>query len=157
MLVVLSLCILLGLGCSNSAVVEAVEAPPMHFTVAEWAHEVRGEGDYDPNPTGEFARGERGYAYLEIADFGIGQSDQLFFLQLNVDVALETKNGLRLFSQEDVLEMEEWYMEPPESTWFYIYVDIPWWAPRGTYRTRITIRDGVTELALEEIREIMVR
>ncbi|HBN95586.1 MAG TPA: hypothetical protein DDZ66_04740 [Firmicutes bacterium] len=129
----------------------------MHFTVAEWAYEVWGEGDYDPNPTGEFARGERGYAYLEIADFGIGERDQLFFLQLDVDVALETKNGLRLFYEKDVLELEEYYLEPPESTWFYIYVDIPWWAPRGSYVTVITVRDGVAELSLEEKREITVR
>ncbi len=157
MLVVLILCILLGLGSSAAMAVEVVDAPAMHFTVAEWAYEVRGEDDYDRNPTGEFARGERGYAYLEVADFGIAERDQLFVLQLNVDVALETKNGLRLFSQKDVLEMEEWYMDPPESTWFYIYVDIPWWAPRGTYRTLITIRDDITGLDLEEVREIMVR
>lgn len=157
MLVVLILCIFLGLNCSNYALVEAVEAPSMHFTVAEWAYEVRGEDDYDLNPTGEFARGERGYAYLEVADFGIGERDQLFFLQLDVDVALETKNGLRLFSEKDVLELEEYYLEPPESTWFYIYVDIPWWAPRGSYVTVITVRDGVAELSLEEKREITVR
>ncbi len=157
MLVVLILCIFLGSNCSNYAVVEAAEAPSMHFTVAEWAYEVWGEGDYDPNPTGEFARGERGYAYLEIADFGIGERDQLFFLQLDVDVALETKNGLRLFYEKDVLELEEYYLEPPESTWFYIYVDIPWWAPRGSYVTVITVRDGVAELSLEEKREITVR
>ena len=128
----------------------------MRFTVADWAYEVRDEGDYDPNPSGIFSRGERGYAYLEIEGFGVGQRENLFYLLLNVDVALETRNGLRLFSQKDVLELEEWYFEEPRSTWFYIWVDIPWWAPKGVYRTLITVRDGVAETSLEEVREICV-
>mgnify|MGYP006980732452 CR=1 FL=1 len=128
----------------------------MRFTVADWAYEVRDEGDYDSNPSGIFSRGERGYAYLEIEGFGVGQKENLFYLLLNVDVALETRNGLRLFSQKDVLELEEWYFEEPGSTWFYIWVDIPWWAPKGVYRTLITVRDGVTGASLEEVREISV-
>lgn len=157
MSVVLSLCIFFGFFSANCAAGELDNAHGMRFTVAQWAYEVRGEDDYDLNPEGTFARGERGYAYLEIADFGVAQDDTpFFFLQLDVDVALETKNGLRLFSQEDVLELKEWYVEPPETTWFYIYVDIPWWAPRGVYRTLITVRDGITDLCLEEVREIVV-
>ena len=156
MLVVLSLCIFFGLLCPGYAGAEVLEAPGMHFTVAEWAYEVRGEDDYDPNPEGTFARGERGYAYLEIADFGVAEEDTFFYLQLNIDVALETTGGLRLFTQKDVLELEEWYLEPPLTTWFYIYVDIPWWAPRGIYRTLITVRDGITDQRLEEVREIVV-
>ena len=157
MLLVLSLCIFLGLCSSNHALAEAVVAPGMYFTAAEWATEVRGENDYDPNPSGEFTRGERGYAYLEIADFGVATEGDFFFLRLNVDVALETKHGLRLFFEQDVLELEEWYIEPPATTWFYIYVDVPWWAPRGVYRTLITVRDGLTDLSLQEVREIVVR
>src|SRR5690554_1526024 len=157
MLTVLILCIFLGLTCPNPALAEEAQAEAMHFIAAEWAYEVRGEGDFDPNSTGEFSRGERGYAYLEVADFGVGREGQLFYLDLAVDVALETTGGLRLFTQKDVLELEEWYFEPPITTWFYIWVDIPWWAPRGTYRTVITVRDGITGLALEESREIRVR
>jgi len=153
---VLILCIFFGLGCGNSALAIETEAPTMHFTVAEWAYDVRGEGDYDPNPTAEFPKGQRGYAYLEVAGFGVGEEELFYFLKLNVDVALETTHGFRLFSQKDLLELEEWYLEPPEHTWFYIYVDIPWWAPRGTYVTVITVRDGVTGRELEEKREIVV-
>ena len=157
MLVVLILCIFLGLSGAGYAAETAVDTPAMHFTVAEWAYEVRGFDDYDPNHSGEFKRGERGYAYLEIADFGVAEQDQLYLLRLTVDVALETRSGLRLFFEKDVLELEEWYIEPPESTWFYIYVDIPWWAPRGVYQTVITVRDGITNRVLEEKREIMVK
>lgn len=157
MLLVLILCIFFGLSSSGFAAPEHVEAPTMHFTVAEWAYEVRGEDDYDPNPEGKFARGERGYAYLEVADFAVAQEGAFFFLDLAVDVALESQRGIRLFSQKDVLELEEWYIEPPLSTWFYIYVDIPWWAPSGTYRTLITVRDRITDLRLEEVREIVVQ
>ena len=157
MFTVLILCIFLGLACPNFALAESVEADAMHFPVAEWAYEVRGEGDYDPNLSGEFSRGERGYAYLEMAGFGVGQEGKFFFLDLTVDVALETTGGLRLFTQKDVLELEEWYLDPPATTWFYIWVDIPWWAPGGTYKTVITVHDGVTGLSLEESREIVVR
>lgn len=157
MLVVLILCIFLGASGVNCATAQTLENPSMYFALAEWAFEVRGEDDYDPNPSGEFPRGERGYAYVEVAGFAIDKRERFYVLELDVDVALETKNGLRLFSQADVLELEEWYVDPPESTWFYIYVDIPWWAPRGTYRTLITVRDEISGLALNEIREIMVK
>ncbi len=157
MLVVLILCIFLGANGVNCVTAQTLESSSMYFSVADWAFEVRGEADYDVNPTGEFLRGERGYAYLEIAGFALGESYGFHFLQLNVDVALETMRGLRLFSEDDVLELEEWYLEPPKSTWFYIYVDIPWWAPRGRYRTVITVRDALSGLSLEEVREIVVR
>lgn len=156
MLVLLILCIFLGLSYPQCALAQEQEALSLHFSVAEWAYEVRDAGDYDPNLSGQFRRGERGYAYLEIEGFGVGQKDGFFYLQLDVDVALETKSKLRLFSQKDVLALEEWYFEPPASTWFYIFVDIPWWAPKGIYRTVITVRDAVSETTLEEVREIMV-
>ena len=158
MLVVLILCIFFGLSGSDQvwAQTQSAEMSTLHLSVAEWAYEVRDQGDYDPNPTGTFFRGERGYAYLEIEGFGVGQKDNLFYLVLDVDVALETKNGFRLFSQQDVLELEEWYFEEPTTTWFYIWVDIPWWAPKGTYKTLITVRDGVTGQSLEETRDILV-
>ncbi len=156
MLVVLIICIFLGLSCPGLAAVESQEVHPPYFTLAEWAFEVRGEGDYDPNPSGEFRRGERGYAYLEMRGFGIRERSDFFFSTLNVDVALETKNGFRLFSQKDVLELEELHVEQPVSTWFYIYVDIPWWAPKGVYKTLITVRDAISETSVEKTREILV-
>ena len=120
MLAVLILCIFLGLSFPTQALAQNAEQCTMRFTVADWAYEVRDEGDYDSNPSGIFSRGERGYAYLEIEGFGVGQKENLFYLLLNVDVALETRNGLRLFSQKDVLELEEWYFEEPGSTWLHL-------------------------------------
>lgn len=155
-LVLLTICIFLVFTTPNYALAHGHADPSLRFAVAEWAYEVRGEDDYDPNPKGEFSRRERGYAYLVVENFGVGQKDGFHFLQLNVDVALESQKGFRLFSQEDVLELEEWYLEPPPSTWFYIYVDIPWWAPKGVYKAIITVKDAINETSLEQVREITI-
>lgn len=155
-MVLLTICIFLVACCPGFAAAPETTPPELHFAVAEWAYEVWGEGDYDPNPEGRFLRGERGYAYLEVSGFSLGEENGLHFLKLAVDVALQTKGGFTLFSQKDVLELEEWYLEPPETTWFYIWVDIPKWAPRGVYRTRLTVRDLLSEEVLQEVREIAV-
>ena len=130
--------------------------PSLYFSVAEWACEVRGEDNYDPNPAGEFKRGERGYAYMVVEGFGTDKEDDFFVLRLDVDVALKNAKGIRLFSQKDVLNLEEWYLEPPLATWFYIYVDIPWWAPKGNYKAIVTVRDAVANTVLEEVKEITI-
>lgn len=156
MLVLLIICFFLGLNFNSPALAQTQEATPLHFTVAEWATEVRDEGDYDPNPGGKFDRGQRGYAYLEIEGFSLGEHEGFLYLTLNVDVALETRNGIQLFLQRNVLELEEWYIEPPSSTWFYIWVDIPWWAPKGVYKAVITVRDQISKSFLEEMRELHV-
>lgn len=153
MLIALILCFVLAFG---QPLALASPGPKLHFTVANWAYEVRGQDDYDFNTTGTFPKGERGYAYLEVAGFELATEEGWFVLRLNVDVALQTQKGFSLFSKENVLELEEWYLEPPESTWFYIWVDVPWWAPRGVYRTLITVRDLVNEESIQETREIKI-
>lgn len=155
-MVLLTICIFLVACFPSFAAAPEAAQPKLHFAVADWAYEVRDEGDYDPNPEGRFRRGERGYAYVEVAGFSLVEVDGLSVLKLAVDVALQTKRGFTLFSQQDVLELEEWYIEPPETTWFYIWVDIPWWAPRGVYRTLLTVRDLLGDDVLQEVREITV-
>lgn len=156
MLLVLTICIILSLLCPLPAFAGEEEPVSLYIEKGEWAYEVRGDDDYDPNPEGRFKRGERGYAYLEVAGFDLGREDDFYFLRISVDVALETKNGFTLFSQKDVLELEEWYLEPPKNTWFYIYVNIPWWAPRGGYVAVITVRDLLAGTELVEKREVEV-
>lgn len=153
MFILLILCLTLNVGQFSA---EAASVGELRFTVAQWAHDVRDQGDYNPNPSGAFPKGQRGYAYLEVAGFQLAQEDGWFLLRLNVDVALQTKGGIPLFAQKNVLELEEWYIEPPESTWFYIWVDIPSWAPKGLYRTIITVKDLVGEVSLEEKQEIRI-
>jgi len=155
-LVLLTICIFLSLLCPQPVWAGEESVPGLHLAKAEWACEVRGEDDYDPNPEGRFPRGQRGYAYLVVEGFQVDRLGEYYVLQLNVDVALETRRGLRLFTQKDVLELEEWYLEPPANTWFYIYVDVPWWAPRGTYVAVITVRDVLAGSVLEEKREVVV-
>jgi hypothetical protein len=97
MLVVLILCIFFGLSGSDQvwAQTQSAEMSTLHFSVAEWAYEVRDQGDYDPNPTGTFFRGERGYAYLEIEGFGVGQKDNLFYLVLDGGCGIGNKERLQ--------------------------------------------------------------
>lgn len=156
MFIVVITCILLNFVYPSFGLAQEQVEPALHFILAEWAHEVRDEGDYEPNPTGAFPRGERAYAYFEVVGFGLSEQDGFFQALLNVDVGLKSKGGLRLFSRKDVLELESWYIEPPETLWFYIYVDIPWWAPRGEYLAEITVRDLVDDEKLLEERKIQV-
>jgi hypothetical protein len=130
----------------------------MAITVAEWAHDVRDEGDYDPNPSGVFPRGSRGYAYLEVEGFAVGGSGDENLVDLRVDIALRSGWGVKLFSQEDLVEytLPQEAFPPPETVWFYIWVDIPWWAPRATYRAEVTVRDLVSGEAVSLEREITV-
>lgn len=152
----LTICIFLSLLCPNPAWASDEETTALRLARGEWAYEVRGADDYDVNPEGRFPRGERGYAYLVVEGFELGREDSYYFLRINVDVALETQGGFRLFFQRDVLELEEWYLEPPPDTWFYIYVDIPWWAPKGDYVAVITVRDMLAGTELEEKQEVTV-
>ncbi|NLJ81379.1 MAG: hypothetical protein GX335_10200 [Firmicutes bacterium] len=129
----------------------------LSFSVALWADEVRDKGDFDLNPDGIFKRGERAYAYLELEGFSWEEQEGYLHTDVHVDVALRTKGGFRLFFSEDLLEFDSLYLNPPENFWFYIYVDVPWWAPRGTYITEIIVRDEISGETLIEHREIQVR
>lgn len=137
--------------------VYAEEEKGMHFTTAEWAYDVRGRADYDPNPAGVFARGERGYAYLELEGFEVGEDDGLYVVNLAVDVVLRTKGGLRLFTQKNLVEYDLAYTDsPPKNLWFYIWVDIPRWAPRAVYLAEVVVRDLISHETLTEGKEIRV-
>ena len=130
----------------------------LFFKVALWADEVRDRGDFDLNPDGVFQKGQRAYAYLELEGFGLEETPQGYLRpKVHIDVGLRTRWGLRLFYEEDLLEFDSLYLEAPSDFWFYIWVDIPWWAPRGVYRTEITVRDEVKNEILLESREIEVR
>lgn len=129
----------------------------LQFVVAEWAYEVRGEADYDPNPSGVFQRGSRAYAYLEVEGFAVGTEAGEPVVDLRVDVALRSRGGLKLFYQAGLVEFTLTQPAfPPERVWFYIWVDIPWWAPRATYRAEVTVRDLVAQKDVSLEREITV-
>ena len=155
-LVLLMICIFFSLLYPNPAWANAEEAVELRFAQAEWAYEIRGQDNYDPNPEGRFKRGERGYAYLVVEGFEVRKEEDYYVLRLNVDVSLETQKGFTLFSRKDVLELEEWYLEPPSSTWFYIWVDIPWWAPKGVYVAVIDVHDELGGTSLQDRREVTV-
>jgi hypothetical protein len=129
----------------------------MEIVRAEWAYEVRGEGDYDPNPSGVFRRGTRAYAYIEVEGFALGTAADDPLVDLRVDVALRTRTGVKLYSQAEVVEYTlKQPASPPELVWFYIWVDIPRWAPRATYKAEVIVRDLVAAEAISLQREITV-
>lgn len=129
----------------------------MQFVKAEWAYEVRGEGDYDPNPSGVFSRNSRAYAYLEVEGFTVGDGGTDPLVDLRVDVVLRSNSGLKLYSQENLVEYTlNSLAAPPSRVWFYIWVDVPWWAPRTTYEAEVIVRDLVGGLDVIERRPIVI-
>ena len=88
----------------------------------------------------------------------MGGSGDENLVDLRVDIALRSGWGVKLFSQEDLVEytLPQEAFPPPETVWFYIWVDIPWWAPRATYRAEVTVRDLVSGEAVSLEREITV-
>lgn len=156
MLRLLIVCILLAFSSFNPAYAHEVGPGDLHFVTAEWAYEVRDEDDYDPNPAGTFPKGELAYAYLELAGFSLARHNGMHAYHVIVDVGLQTTWGLTLFKQTDLLEFDSFSCDPPDTLWFYIWVDIPRWAPSGTYVTVITVRDEIGGHVLEEKRKIEI-
>lgn len=156
MFILLTLCIILSLACPGMGYAHMPEENVLNFTVIDWAYEVRDQGDYDRNSTGAFPKGERAYAYLELTGFTCDIDDNFYFTDVHVDVALKTKKGLKLFSRKDVLIMDSYYIETPDILWFYIYVDVPWWAGRGEYKAELIIRDEVVGETLAVSKDIEI-
>lgn len=153
---VLIVCVLLVFSSLNPVHAQRAEPGEMYFAVAEWAYEVWDEDDYDLNQTGAFPKGERAYAYLELAGFSTVQSNGAYAYHVSVDVGLETTWGLGLFKQADLVEFDSLALDPPSTLWFYIWVDIPRWAPSGTYVTVITVLDQISGHILQEKRKIRI-
>ncbi|NLM40632.1 MAG: hypothetical protein GX205_11320 [Firmicutes bacterium] len=150
------LCLLSLHGAAQEAPADEMQNQ-IRFVTAEWAHEVRGERDYDPNPTGVFSRNSRAYAYLEVEGFSVGKSGVGPIVDLRVDVVLRSNNGLKLYSQENLVEYTlHSPAEPPDRVWFYIWVDVPWWAPRTSYQAEVIVRDLVGETKVIESSPIVI-
>lgn len=156
MLRLLIVCSLLVFSCFSPLAAQSASPQGLHFSTAQWAYDVRDRDDYDLNTDDAFPRGQRAYAYLELVGFEMLEQDGYYLLQLGIDVALKTTWGLTLFNQPDLLEFDSFYLRPPDDLWFYIWVDIPRWAPPSTYITLITVRDLISGQTLEEAREIRI-
>ncbi len=98
MLKLLIVCILLAFSSLNPAYAHRPDpGGELHFTTAQWAYEVRDENDYDPNPGGgAFPKGQRAYAYLELAGFSLLNVDGGSAYHVLVDVGLQTTWGAGL-------------------------------------------------------------
>ncbi len=156
MLRLLIVCILMACLPFSQVYAREKEAGDLYLAVADWAYEVRDQGDYDPNPTGRFPKGQMTYAYLELAGFTTAAHGDLYSYHVAVDVGLKTTWGFPLFKQADIIEFDETSPNPPETLWFYIWVNVPRWAPRGTYVTVITVRDELGGYILAAEREIEI-
>lgn len=139
---------------TNTGVVQATDS--FHFVNVGWAYEVRGYKDYDLNTDGTFPRGSRAYAYLEVEGFSSTEHDDGYLSDLAVDVSLRTRQGILLFRQTDLVDYHAIDRHPPSTLWFYIWVDIPRWAPRATYIAEVTVRDRVGDSAITKAQEIQV-
>ena len=102
MLLLLTICIFLSLLCPLPAWASPEEASSLRLVQGEWAHEVRGMDDYDPNPEGRFKRGERGYAYIVVEGFDVGQDGEYYFLHLSVDAVSYTH--LDVYKRQEDIE-----------------------------------------------------
>ena len=79
------------------------EAGDLYLAVADWAYEVRDQGDYDPNPTGRFPKGQMAYAYLELAGFTTAAHGDLYSYHVAVDVGLKTTWGFPCLNRPTLL------------------------------------------------------
>ncbi len=128
---------------------------PLRFSDMGWSHDEDDFFEYVPNE-GVFKRGTRVYAYMEVVGFTSQMVDEYNKIDLSVDVYLKTSFGLRLFRQLDVIEFDDMTKEPQDRIWFYLYVDIPWWAPRGTYIAEVVVRDRLDNLQASHEEKLIV-
>ncbi len=131
----------------------------LRFIEVQWANEVHGYQDYEPNPKGLFQRGERAYVYMEVAGFEsrYDEEKEAYHTDVTIDVRLRSRIGIPLFSENNMVDYVHWDSFQPNSLWFYIWVDIPGWAPRSTYQAEVTVRDRVGETEFKKARALDVQ
>ena len=131
----------------------------LRFLELAWADEIYSYAHYEPNVDGVFQRGTRAYVYMEIAGFEsrFGEEEKQFLTDVTIDVELYSRIGLRLFRESEIVSYTYWDASEPESLWFYIWVDIPAWAPRSTYTASVTIRDRIGDEVLVEEETLLVQ
>lgn len=123
---------------------EVITESGFRFTELGWSDDPDADYlEYEPNQ-GVFKKGTRAYAYFEVAGFSTLPQDEKYLTHLAVDVHLKTSGGFRLFTQRDVVDFDSLDWQPRESVWFYLYVDIPWFAPRATYIAEVVVRDLIS-------------
>ncbi|NMB38157.1 MAG: hypothetical protein GX994_01090 [Firmicutes bacterium] len=135
---------------------EDVPETGLRFTDLCWSDDQDNFFEYVPNQ-GVFKRGTRAYAYLEVAGFTNYYEDDKYHIDLTVDIYLKSSFGLRLFAQRNVIEFKDTAEEFIEEISFYLYVDIPRWAPRAQYTAEIVIRDLVNGEELNHEEKLTVR
>lgn len=136
---------------------ELPEHPDFSFITIGWADEVLGYQDYVSNEEGVFGRSSRAYAYMEVIGFTHEPTEVGYASHLTVSVSLHSASGRRLFGQDDLIDHHAVEVNPPDSVWFYIWVDIPWWAPSGEYEASVVVRDLLGEEVIEHSQKLMVR
>jgi len=146
------LVLILSLVCSPAWAAET----GFRFSDMGWSREEDNFFEYVPNE-GVFERGKRVYGFMEVTEFANEYADGVYRIDLTVDVYLKTTFGLRLFGQRDVIEFDDHDTEPIETIWFYLWVDIPWWAPRGTYIAEVVVRDRIGNQNIVHSERIRVR
>ena len=162
MMIILVGLLLTSLVCSpvsaSAAAPVEVQGPAdgLRFSDLGWSKDENDFFEYVPNE-GVFERGTRVWGFMEVTGFESYFADGLYYNDLTVDVFLKTGFGLRLFGKRDVIEFNDGTDEPQEYIWFFLWVDIPWWAPPGTYIAEVVVRDRVGEQEVVHADKLRVR
>ncbi|HHX02065.1 MAG TPA: hypothetical protein GX739_05260 [Firmicutes bacterium] len=164
-MVLILLVLLASLVCNPTAAAELPSELPasakaeeagFRFSDMGWSKEEDNFFEYVPNQ-GVFERGKRVYGFMEVTGFENYYTNEIYHIDLTVDVYLKTGFGLRLFGQRDVIEFDDTAKEPIEDIWFYLWVDIPWWAPPGSYIAEVVVRDRIGNQKIVHSERIRVR
>lgn len=131
------------------------EETGFRFTDLGWSEDEDDFFEYKPNE-GVFKRGTKVYGFMEVAGFANSFRDDKYHIDLTVDVYLKTTFGLRLFGQKDVINFDNSSKKPIDEIWFYLWVDIPWWAPRTSYIAEVVVRDQISNEDLSHEEKITV-
>ncbi|HKM17670.1 MAG TPA: hypothetical protein VJ064_05570 [Limnochordia bacterium] len=127
---------------ADASGVEEEEEAGFRFTDMGWSKEEDNFYEYIPNE-GVFERGNTVYGFMEVTGFENRYADGMYHIDLTVDVYLRTSFGLRLWVERDVIEFDDTDTELIDTVWFYLWVKIPWYAPRGTYIAEVVVRDRI--------------
>lgn len=127
-----------------------------HFSDLAWSESLDTWEDYRPNEA-VFSRGTRAYAYIEVTGFTNEEIGGEYQHDLTVDIYLRTGIGIRLFNQKNVIEFEEVTSFFQESVSFYIWVDIPWWAPSAAYYAEVIVHDRINETEIRHEEKLTIQ
>ncbi len=115
-------------------------ASPLQFRKVIFAGDVKGFGQYTPQPDNVFKPGERATIYLEPFGYGFTENGGEVGVVLATDVQIRTPGGLILGKADDFAELAWSGREKSREVHATIAVDLPP-LKAGDYELVLTLRD----------------